>query len=53
MELSREEKIALCAFMRKHENELGKELYKLKYRLEKELFEILTIEEIQLLDKPV
>ncbi|MDX9800321.1 MAG: hypothetical protein RBT69_03175 [Spirochaetia bacterium] len=53
MELKPEEKKALCSFLRKHEKELGKELYSLKYRLEKELFNSLTIEEIQVLDKPL
>ncbi|MCP5515240.1 MAG: hypothetical protein H7A26_07225 [Spirochaetales bacterium] len=53
MELKQEEKKALCVFLRKHEQELCKELYSLKYRLEKELFNSLTIEEIQVLDKPV
>jgi len=51
LELDKKEKILLYAFLRKHEKELDKELYTLKYRLEKEGFESLTIEEIQILDK--
>jgi len=53
LELKQEEMMALCAFLRKYEKELGKELYTFKYRLEKELFTTMTIEEIQILDKPV
>jgi len=53
LELNKEEKILLYAFLKKHEAELKKELYSLKYRLEKEVFDSLTIEEIQVLDKTV
>jgi len=51
LELSKKDKILLYAFLKKHEKELEKELYTLKYRLEKEVFDSLTIEEIQVLDK--
>ncbi|MCL2480822.1 MAG: hypothetical protein FWF38_03820 [Spirochaetaceae bacterium] len=53
MELNKKEKILLYAFLKKHEKELEKELYTLKYRLEKEVFDSLTIEEIQVLDKSI
>jgi len=53
LELNKKEKILLYAFLKKHEKELEKELYTLKYRLEKEVFDSLTIEEIQVLDKSI
>jgi len=53
LELNKKEKILLYAFLKKHEKELKKELYTLKYRLEKEVLSSLTIEEIEVLDKTI
>jgi len=50
LKLNKQEMVLLYALLRKHEKELEKEIYTLKYRLEKELFNFLTIEEIQALD---
>ena len=47
MDLTYEEKKSLYKFLRKNDSSLDKILYSLKYRLEKELFTKLTIEEIQ------
>ena len=50
MELNDKEKIALYSFLRKNEKDLDRILNAFKYRLEKELFKSLTIEEIQVID---
>ncbi len=47
MDLSEDEKKSLYRLLRKNDKYLDKTLYSLKYRLEKELFSRLTIEEIQ------
>lgn len=46
MDLSKIEKKVLYSFLIKHEKELVQELYTLKCKIEKELFDSLTIEEI-------
>ncbi len=51
MNLSDDEKKALYIFLRENESSLDKLLYSLKYRLEKELFSTMTIEEIQRIGK--
>lgn len=51
MDLSAEEKRSLYIFLRENDSSLDKTLYSLKYRLEKELFNIMTIEEIQKIGK--
>ena len=47
MNLTDSEKKSLYKFLRKNDKILDKTLYSLKYRLEKELFSKMTIEEIQ------
>ena len=47
MELTDEEKKSLYKLLRQNDKSLDKILYSMKYRLEKELFGKLTIEEIQ------
>ncbi len=51
MDLSAEEKKSLYIFLRENDSSLDKTMYSLKYRLEKELFSIMTIEEIQRIGK--